>query len=260
MRLLLLGAFAVAVFGQPASKTYDCSRAGSRVEIDGRLDDAAWMKASWTDYFVDIEGDLKPKPRFRTRAKMLWDDEYFYIAADIEEPDVWATLTKHDSVIFHDNDFEVFIDPNGDTLEYYEFEVNALNTGWDLFLDKPYSRGGKARNDWEIPVCAPPSTFGARSTIRETAIAAGVWKLHFHGTRLVNSPIGRRRPSPAMSGALTSPASNGSTKLSKASTAKSRKRKKTIGYGHPKAPLTCTSPNGGAEFVSSIRDSRRSNR
>jgi len=151
MRPVLLGVFAVAVFGQAASKTYDCPRAGIPVEIDGRLDDAAWMKAAWTDYFVDIEGDLKPQPRFRTRAKMVWDDEYFYVAADIEEPDLWATLTKHDSVIFHDNDFEVFIDPNGDTLEYYEFEINALNTGWDLFLDKPYRHGGKARTDWEIP-------------------------------------------------------------------------------------------------------------
>lgn len=82
---------------------------------------------------------------------MLWDDEYFYIGALLEEPHVWATLTNHDSVIFHDNDFEFFIDPNGDTLEYYEFEINALNTGWDLFLDKPYRHGGKARNSWEIP-------------------------------------------------------------------------------------------------------------
>ena len=82
---------------------------------------------------------------------MLWDDEYFYIAAEMEEPHVWGTLTKHDSVIFHDNDFEVFIDPNGDTLEYYEFEINALNTGWDLILDKPYRHGGRASNAWEIP-------------------------------------------------------------------------------------------------------------
>ena len=54
---------------------------------------------------------------------------YFYIAAELEEPDVWATLTQHDSVIFHDNDFEVFLNPTGDTRNYFEFEINALNTG-----------------------------------------------------------------------------------------------------------------------------------
>ncbi len=82
---------------------------------------------------------------------MLWDDQYLYIAAELQEPHVWATLTAHDSVIFHDNDFEVFIDPNGDTLNYYEFEINALNTSWDLLLDKPYRFGGKADNSWNIP-------------------------------------------------------------------------------------------------------------
>ncbi|HIK93820.1 MAG TPA: DUF4440 domain-containing protein [Planctomycetes bacterium] len=132
-------------------KGYVCYRARQSVNVDGRLDDDVWQSAPWTDDFVDIEGDAKPRPRFCTRAKMLWDDQYFYIAALLEEPHVWGTLTKHDSVIFHDNDFEVFIDPNGDNHEYYEFEMNALNTGWDLFLPRPYKNGGKADNGWEIP-------------------------------------------------------------------------------------------------------------
>jgi len=130
---------------------YVCSRAAEPLVIDGKLDEAAWAAAPWTEEFVDIEGDAKPKPRFRTRAKMLWDDTYFYIAADLEEPHVWGTITEHDAVIFQDPDFEVFIDPNGDSHEYYEFEMNALNTGWDLFLPKPYKDGGPALNEWEIP-------------------------------------------------------------------------------------------------------------
>lgn len=130
---------------------YVCHRAEEPVKVDGRLDDPAWQAAAWTEDFVDIEGDKRPKPRFRTRAKMLWDDEYFYIAAEMEEPHVWGTLTKHDSVIFHDNDFEVFVDPDGDNHNYGEFEINALNTGWDLRLPKPYKDGGPAEDGWEIP-------------------------------------------------------------------------------------------------------------
>jgi hypothetical protein len=132
-------------------KGYVCYRAAGPINIDGKLDEEAWQNAPWTDDFVDIEGDLKPKPRFRTRAKMLWDDQFFYVAAEMEEPHVWGTLTQHDAVIFQDNDFEVFIDPNGDNHEYYEFEINALNTGWDLFLAKPYRDGGPALHNWEIP-------------------------------------------------------------------------------------------------------------
>lgn len=134
-----------------APKGYVCYRASGPIQIDGRLDEASWQAVPWTDAFVDIEGDVKPRPRFRTRAKMLWDEQYFYVAAELEEPHVWATLTQHDAVIFHDNDFEVFIDPNGDNHEYYEFEINALNTGWDLLLPQPYKDGGRALNSWEIP-------------------------------------------------------------------------------------------------------------
>ena len=134
-----------------APRSYVCYRAAAAPQIDGRLDDAAWQTVPWTDRFVDIEGDRRPLPRYRTQVKMLWDDEHFYIAVQMEEPHVWGTLTKHDSVIFHDNDFEVFLDPDGDNHEYYELEINALNTTWDLFLPKPYKDGGRADNSWEIP-------------------------------------------------------------------------------------------------------------
>ena len=133
-----------------APKHYVCYRTAAPLVIDGRPDEEAWRKAPWTEAFVDIEGESKPLPRFNTRAKMLWDDTYFYVAAEMEEPDVWATLLRRDAVIYHDNDFEVFIDPDGDAHEYYELEVNAFNTQWDLFLLKPYRDGGPAVNAWDI--------------------------------------------------------------------------------------------------------------
>jgi hypothetical protein len=80
---------------------------------------------------------------------MLWDDEYLYVGAELEEPHLWATITEHDAVIFQDNDFEVFIDPDGDNKDYYEIEINALNTTWDLRLPLPYRDGGSAINEWE---------------------------------------------------------------------------------------------------------------
>jgi predicted esterase len=130
---------------------YVCRHTSTPIVVDGIPDDAAWADAPWTADFVDIQDGAKPKPRFRTRAKMLWDDDYLYIAAELEEPHVWATLTQHDSVIFQDPDFEVFINPRGDTHNYYEFEMNALNTGWDLMLERPYMDKGRANNSWDIP-------------------------------------------------------------------------------------------------------------
>ncbi|MBL8238973.1 MAG: carbohydrate-binding family 9-like protein [Bryobacterales bacterium] len=150
MPILLLLFVLAGLQAQTPPQGYACPRAAAPIRIDGLIDEQ-WRQAPWTSDFADIEGDRKPKPRFRTRAKMQWDSEYFYIAAELEEPHVWGTITRHDAVIFHDNDFEVFVDPNGDSHEYFEFEMNVLNTGWDLFLPKPYKDKGSADNGWEIP-------------------------------------------------------------------------------------------------------------
>jgi hypothetical protein len=130
---------------------YVCARAVAPIVVDGVIDEAEWKGAPWTDDFMDIQGPTRPTPRFRTRARMLWDDTYFYFAAEMEEPHVWATYTEHDSTIWReDSDFEIFIDPNSDNAEYYELEINARNTVWDLFLPRPYKDGGWPLHSWEI--------------------------------------------------------------------------------------------------------------
>lgn len=118
--------------------------------LDGCLNKHPWTNCEWSDDFVDIEGDVKPTPRHRTRLKMFWAEDGLYIGAEMEEPHLWATLTEHDSVIFHDNDFEVFIDPDNDALAYAELEINALNTTWDLLLIRPYRERGRGVDGWEI--------------------------------------------------------------------------------------------------------------
>jgi len=72
------------VFPEPripfAPLHYICHRTPAPLSIDGELDEPAWQKAARTEDFVDIDGALKPKPRFRTRAKILWDADYLYFA------------------------------------------------------------------------------------------------------------------------------------------------------------------------------------
>lgn len=136
------------VVNKPPS-TYIAYHTSESIVIDGDSSDDSWQKAAWTEVFIDIEGVKKAK--YKTQAKMLWDDTYFYILAKLEEPHVWADIKKHDAIIFHNNDFEVFVDPDGDSHSYYELEINALNTTWDLFISKPYRElNNVVLNDWEI--------------------------------------------------------------------------------------------------------------
>lgn len=129
-------------------RSYDCFRTDGKIKIDGKLDEGAWKKAASTQDFVDISGFDKPTPAQRTSVKMLWDDENLYIGATIEEKNIIANLTQRDTIIYHDNDFEVFLDPDGDGLNYFEIENNARGVVFDLTLDKAYRSGGSFFIPW----------------------------------------------------------------------------------------------------------------
>ncbi len=119
---------------------YTCYRTRGRLTVDGQLAEAAWQAAPRSPRFVDmVTGD---PALLDTRAAALWDDDNLYIAFWVEEPFVEAHLTERDSLIFMENDVEVFID-GGDC--YYEFEINARNTVYEVFFiwQDAYTRGGR---------------------------------------------------------------------------------------------------------------------
>jgi hypothetical protein len=132
-------------------KGYVCYRTDKQLKIDGILDEPVWEKAEWISDFTDIKGISSAIPKLNTKVKMLWDEKYLYVAAKMEEPNIWATLKKHDDIIWHDNAFEIFIDPDGSTHKYCEIEINAFNTIWDLLLLKPYRDMKKPNiSGWDI--------------------------------------------------------------------------------------------------------------
>ncbi|MCE2455724.1 MAG: carbohydrate-binding family 9-like protein [Gemmatimonadetes bacterium] len=129
---------------------YEAHWTDEPVDVDGSLDDEAWRAAEPTADFIDIRGEGWPVPPSRTRAWMTWDEDALYVAAEIEEPHLWATLAERDQIVWRDDDFEIFLDPDGDGLNYFEIEINALGTVLDLFLARPYDQGGSARIDWDL--------------------------------------------------------------------------------------------------------------
>ncbi|MDA0803894.1 MAG: carbohydrate-binding family 9-like protein [Planctomycetota bacterium] len=157
--------------------TYNCAYTAVPPSLDGELVEGAWEQVPWSDLFGDIEGSRKPAPRFATRMKMLWDDEYLYIAAEMEEPHIWGTYTTRDQIVFHEHDFEVFIDPDGDTAAYYELEVNVLGTIFDLYLHRMYRLGGPADHSWD---CAGLKTaIGVRGTTNDPSDRDTGWTVEW---------------------------------------------------------------------------------
>ena len=122
-------------------------KASTPLIIDG-VAESAWDNAPFSSDFIDIEGEKEVK--FKTKVKLLWGADYLYVFAELYEPHIWGDITKRDAIIYYNNDFEVFIDPSGKGQVYGEIEMNALNTVWDLLLNKPYRSGGFANFHWDL--------------------------------------------------------------------------------------------------------------
>lgn len=129
---------------------YTVLRTSGNITIDGKDDEKDWSKAPWTELFTDIESGVDSNPIRKSHCKMLWDDNFLYLFARLDETNLWASLTQHDSPVFQDNAFEMFIDPGGTAFNYFEFQINANAAVWDLFMPKPYRNGGKNLTSWDI--------------------------------------------------------------------------------------------------------------
>ncbi len=109
---------------------YTALRTAGPILVDGKLDEASWMKVPRSPKFVDL---ISGKPTIHdTQAAVMWDDEYLYVGYWIQDPLVQGKFTERDSPIYEDNDVELFV-AGADA--YYEFEINSLGTIYEgLFV------------------------------------------------------------------------------------------------------------------------------
>ena len=108
---------------------YTAKKISESITIDGNTKKEVWKNAAWSKRFVDmVTGDAG---MYNTQTALLWNDTNLYIAFTAEEPFVEAMLTERDSIVFLESDLEVFIDGRNC---YYELEVNAANTLYEVFF------------------------------------------------------------------------------------------------------------------------------
>jgi hypothetical protein len=133
-------------YGAPEAKLehYTVLRSPGPVTVDGDLTKPVWAAAPRSRRFVDL---VTGEPGFfDTRMACLWDERALYVAFWVEEPQVRASLTKRDSYIWFDNDVEVFFDGQD---SYYEFEINAFNTVYEVFF--VYQDAHKKGSRFDVP-------------------------------------------------------------------------------------------------------------
>jgi hypothetical protein len=125
-----------------------CRVAEGAIVVDGVLDEPAWAGAQRLGPFERnapdsvenrIAEDAKV-PLQRTFARLAWDERALYVAFDVEDRDVWARdASRDDPRLPGDEVVEVFVDPDGDEVTYYEFEWSPAGVAYDLFNYIPSS-------------------------------------------------------------------------------------------------------------------------
>ena len=68
--------------GPPAVRSAECRRASGAIKLDGALDEPAWANAQVLADFAVTWQNRKPKTA--TRARLLWDDDSLYFAAEMD--------------------------------------------------------------------------------------------------------------------------------------------------------------------------------
>ncbi len=97
-------------------------------KIDGKRDDA-WRSANWSGAFHSTAGG--PKMPFASKVQLMWDSDYLYLWAEMQDSDVRSPVFDKDGALWKHDVIEMFIDDDRNATGYVELQVNPNNTQLD---------------------------------------------------------------------------------------------------------------------------------
>ena len=189
-------------------------RATGTITIDGQLDEPDWQKAPEATGFHLLAARRSSRPKAQTRFRILADGEAIYVGVVCAEP-MMPTLKAHpvdrDGQVFAEDCIELFFDPAGRGVEYYQLALSANNDQWDQYYIEsgnttigPYSSRWtsavhKDKRFWSAEIRVPLSSlFHTRTPEFRTE-----WKLNLARER---KPVGELSTWSPLSGGFHEPA------------------------------------------------------
>lgn len=134
---LLVSTHAAFAADPPVTREAECRWADKAPVIDGKLDDPAWKLAAVIDRFPAFWKKEATAPAHATKARLVWDREGLYFAAEMTDADVRAFGTKHNDSLWNGDVFELFFKPSTDRPEYFEFQSNPKSVLFEsAFLER----------------------------------------------------------------------------------------------------------------------------
>jgi hypothetical protein len=115
--------------------------AGTKLVIDGQLDEDAWKTAAKTGPFVNAStGDVNRSQELGGSAQLLWDQAALYVGFDVRDTKVVGDFPPNskDPHLWTKDTVEIMVDPDGDgdNRDYYEIQINPQNLVFDSRFDR----------------------------------------------------------------------------------------------------------------------------
>src|SRR5208337_2896774 len=114
--------------------------------VDGAIDPKVWRLAQPVQLVRVETGDAPLQP---TETRMLYDDDFLYVAFHCVDSDIWGSLLHRNDPIYGEEVVEVFIDPTRRRRCYIELEVSPLNVLFEAFIiNDPRCPPSQGLRDW----------------------------------------------------------------------------------------------------------------
>ena len=129
-------------------KTVQIVRTDTAPIIDGRLDEAVWLRAALVDDLHAMSPVEYAEPSEQTRVYLLYTEDALYVGARLSdsEPDaINAKILRQGESVFGDDFFAIVLDPFHDRRSGFRFEVNANGIRSDLL----YQNTNQQLRDWD---------------------------------------------------------------------------------------------------------------
>lgn len=155
---------------------------GSPPDIDGKLDDRAWLEGEWSGDYVQRTPNEGAPPSQRTELKILYDDRNVYVAIRAyDDPDeIYRYPTRRDT--WAGDVVGVAFDSYFDKRTGFEFNLNAAGSKMDAILGNEefdtswdavwYGKVGMEEDAWTAEFQIP------LSQLRYGSHQEQVWGLH----------------------------------------------------------------------------------
>jgi hypothetical protein len=145
--------FFLVVFVSNAQKGFQDYRISAKrttdlITIDGKLDEADWVNVESISGFTQNFPDDTKLASAQTEVKMLYNEQFLYIAAICENPggdDYIISSLKRDFPFDQNDAFVVYIDPFDDKTNGFSFTVNPFNVQREGLI----FNGSRVAADWD---------------------------------------------------------------------------------------------------------------